>query len=286
MNNALSAHIYELEKFGDECVASGDCDKADSYYKDALNLILDDLDNFEDRMEDFLRITAKVREVHPLEEEPPLSAEESIAEMREGVDEAISNGNLRRASHLSFLLGQELETNGDKEGAESAYRQSVALARETGVADPELVLASFTSLARFLSPSLESVRLSAELTEMMCGRTRMGHLMRCAEARYTHALGTLELAEQDVSYLDESLVIARESIAKSHDSCQHELARNIGLRVAEILRSTGRDLEAEQWQAEADENFDPDIPWYDLEIPGHVHLWEIHLDLNAIKRDL
>lgn len=55
--------------------------------------------------------------------------------------------------------------------------------------------------------------------------------------------------------------------------------------VSEVLRCVGRDAEADRWQADADKY--EDWEWFmDQEIPGHIHLWDIGIDLSdRLKED-
>ena len=67
---------------------------------------------------------------------------DQAAELRAAADAAIETGDLARASHMSFGLGATLEELGDRDAAESAYRQAVVFARQVDAADPELMLAA------------------------------------------------------------------------------------------------------------------------------------------------
>lgn len=51
---------------------------------------------------------------------------------------------------------------------------------------------------------------------------------------------------------------------------------------AEVLRSVGRGAEAHHWQAEADKYEDWEM-FMEQQIPGHVHLWDIRIDVPSVE---
>ncbi|MBP2450942.1 hypothetical protein [Mycolicibacterium lutetiense] len=204
---------------------------------------------------------------------------ERATELRAAVETSMEEGDLAHASHMSFRLGETLEDLGDREGAESAYRHAVVLAREVDANDPELILAAFTSLIHFLSPAEESVALAQELAGYLIDRDDMYHPMRAADAAYHCAIAELNFAEVAPYRMDHAIDdIARPTIKVLDDICFHDKSQALQRHIADALRSVGRDAEADQWQADADKY--EDWEWFmEQEIPGHVHLWDIRIDM-------
>lgn len=204
-----------------------------------------------------------------------------IEKLRSAARESISMGDIAHASHMSFRLGEALERRGEREGAESAYRQSVVLSRQVGEDDPELMLAAFTSLFHFLAPSEESFSLAQEMAGNLINRDEMYHPMRAAEAAYHWAVTELAFAEVTPHRIDHVIEgIARTAIEALNDVCFHNIGQALQRRVAEALRRVGRGTEAEEWQAAADKYEDWDEAM-DQVIPGHVHLWDIRFSLSG-----
>jgi hypothetical protein len=186
--------------------------------------------------------------------QPPLStATHRAAELRSAVDESMETGNLAHASHLSFRHGETLEELEDQAGAESAYRRAVALAREVDVRDPELMLAAFSALIHFLSPSEESVALAQEMAANLIDREEMYHPMRAADAAYNWAIAELKFAEVTPHRVDHAIDgVTQQAIEMLDGVCFHDKSQTLQRLVAGVLRNTGRDVEAGQWQADAD----------------------------------
>lgn len=289
MNDRPHASAEELEQLGDEALTAEQSEQALQHYEaahellcEALNLVVDEDAEFElvsMIADDLIRIEEKAFDARSRCQPPPKSHEERAAELRAVVDEAMESGDLAHASHMSFRLGETLEDLGDNESAESAYRQAVVLAREVDARDPELVLAAFVSLIHFLSPSEESVALAQEMAEKLIDRKEMYHPMRAAEAAYHCAIAELRFAEVNPHRVDHAVdAITRPTITMLDDICLHDNTQALQRLAAEVLRSVGRDTEAIQWQAEADKYED----WSDFmeqQIPGHVHMWDIRVDV-------
>lgn len=205
---------------------------------------------------------------------------ERVDKFRAEVQESVESGDIAHASHTSFRLGGLLEKLGDREGAESAHRDAVVLARQVDGRDPELVLAAFTSLFHFLSPSEESITLAQEMAGHLINRDDIYHPMRAAEAAYHWAVAELAYAEVTPHRIDHVVEgIARTAIDALDDVCFHRIGQVLQQRVAEALRHVGRVGEADEWQAKASRyaNWDEDM---DQVIPGHVHLWDIRFALS------
>ncbi|MDH6194436.1 tetratricopeptide (TPR) repeat protein [Mycobacterium frederiksbergense] len=275
--------VEESERRGDRALCSGRLDEAADHYEEINNLILPLVDVVVDaetsaRFGEVLdRTRVKLLDIRRRLQPPAMRA----AELRAVMDESMEAGELAHASHLSFLLGGALEELDDLEGAESAYRRAVALAREVDASDPELMLAAFDSLINFLAPSEESVTLAQEMAANLIERREMYHPMRAAEAAYHWAVAELKFAEVAQHRVDHAIDgIARQAIEMLDGICFHGMTQALQRRVADVLRSAGRDVEADRWQADADKY--EDWEWFmDQEIPGHVHLWDIRGDLSA-----
>jgi hypothetical protein len=109
----------------------------------------------------------------------------------------------------------------------------------------------------------------------------MYHPMRAADAAYHWAVAELRFAEAAQHRVDHAIDgIARQAIEMLDGICFHDKSQALQRLVADVLRSAGRDVEADQWQADADKY--EDWEWFmEQEIPGHVHLWGIRMDLPA-----
>ncbi|MED5813444.1 hypothetical protein VST63_13865 [Mycolicibacterium sp. 050232] len=303
MNGQQQASAEELEELGDEALAAEQPEGALRHYDSAheslskaLNLAVDADADFEVVSmiaDDLMRITEKAFDarsrLHPRPEPhhqpPPISLEEKAAELRTTVDESMESGDLAHASHMSFRLGETLEDLNDLEGAESAYRQAVMLAREVDADDPELMLAAFSYLIHFLSPSEESVALAQEMAANLMDRKEMYHPMRASEAAYHCAIAELRFAEVNPDRVDHAIdTITRPTIGMLDDICLHDNSQALQRLAAELLRSVGRDSEADQWQAEAD-RYEDWSEFTEQQIPGHVHLWDIRFDLSGRASD-
>lgn len=121
----------------------------------------------------------------------------------------MGQGHIVHAAEVCIRLGEILTELGDLDGAESAYRQAVALARQVAIEG-----------------------------------------------------------------------IARQAIGMLDEICMHDLGQALQRHAADTLRCVGRDVEADQWQAEAD-TYEDWSAFMDQQIPGHVHLWDIRFDLSA-----
>lgn len=245
---------------------------------EALDLVLGDDADFEIISmitDDLSRVGGKAHDAWSRLQPPPKSLDERAAELRAVADNAMAEGDLAHASHMSFQLGEILEDLGEHENAESAYRHAVVLAREVDANDPELILAAFISLIHFLSPSEESVTLAQEMAGYLIDRRDMYHPMRAADAAYHCAIAELNFAEVAPHRLDHAIDgIARPAIHMLDEICFHDKSQELQRLVADVLRSVSRDEEADRWQADADAYEDWEM-FMDQEIPGHVHLWDI-----------
>lgn len=277
--------VNSLERLGDEALAAGKMSEALQRYDEANKVILagvvdKDVETSTKLADALIRIATKANDVRRELQPPPKSPAERAAELRAAADAAAETGNLSQASHMSFRLGETLEKLGDRQGAESAYREAVVLARQVDAADPELMLAAFCSLINFLAPSEESIALAAEMAGNLVDRDEMYHPMRAAEAAYHWAVAELKFAEVTPSRTDHVIDgIVRQAIEMLDDICFHGKSQALQRQVAAVLRTVGRGSEADQWQTEADKY--EDWKWFmDQEIPGHVHLWDIRIDLS------
>jgi tetratricopeptide (TPR) repeat protein len=263
MSEQPTVSAEELEQLGDEALSAEQLERALQHYGEARRLLCEALDlvlgedaDFEVISmitDDLSRVGEKAHDVWSRLQPPPKSHEEQAAELRAMVDVSMESGDLAHASHMSFRLGETLEDLGDLENAESAYRQAVVLAREVDASDPELMLAAFASLIHFLSPSEESVALAEEMAANLIDRKEMYHPMRAAEAAYHCAIAELEFAEVNPHRVDHAMdAIARPTIKMLDDICFHERSQALQRLAAEVLRGVGRDVEADQWQADAE----------------------------------
>lgn len=289
--NSVEA-MAELERRGDEAASAGDLDAALAYYEQARRCydvvidwdkqILDQVDSatFDLILNVLMRIQTKMQNVVEEMESSMQPPADPAAELRAAADEAMEEGDLAHASHMSFRLGEVLKESGDSGGAESALRKAVALARQVDAADPELMLAAFSSLIFFLAPSEESIALAAEMAKHLLNRDEMYHPMRAAETAWVWARAELEYAEVVPHRLDHVIDgIVGQALDMLDDICLHEVAQQLRHQVATALRTAGRQAEADEWCVEADkygiwERFS------DQQIPGHVHLWDIRYDTS------
>lgn len=289
MSQPASQSAEELERLGDTALAAGQLEQALDHYKQAHLLIFDafpaalvestELDAISTITDDLNRVGGKLRDLRRELQPPPKSNDEQAAELRAAVDTCMESGDLAGASHVSFRLGQTLERLDDQEGAESAFRHAVALAREVDASDPELLLAAFTFLIHFLSPSEESVALAQEMAHNLIERRNMYHPMRAADAAYHWAVVELNFAEVAQHRVDHAIDgITRQAIGMLTEVCSHGSVQALQRLVGEVLRGVGRGAEADQWQAEADK-YEDWSDFMDQEIPGHVHLWDVRFDL-------
>lgn len=274
--------VEERERLGDEALAAGRLDEALDHYEEVNNLIrplmdvVVEVETSTRLVEALNRTRAKLLDARGELLPPP----DHAAELRAAAEAAVETGDLARASHTSFRLGEALEESGDRDAAESAYRQAVVFARQVDAADPELMLAAFCSLINFLAPSEESIALAAEMAANLIERDEMYHPMRAAEAAYHWAVAELKFAEIIPSRADHVIDgIVRQAAEMLDDICLHEKSQALQRHVAAVLSTIGRGAEADEWQAEADRY--EDWEWFmDQQIPGHVHLWDIRIDLS------
>jgi hypothetical protein len=216
----------------------------------------------------------------------PVSAEElerlghEASTLRASIDRSVESGDLAYAAKVNIDLGDLLQEAGDRDGAESAYRQAVALSRQVDSAMPELTLWAFSALVNFLAPSQESIALGHEMATTLIERREMYHPMRAAEAAQCWAIAELAFAETVPGRVDHAVNdVARQAIEMLDGVCFHDKAQALQRHVAETLRRVGHDIEADYWQYEAD-RYEQWEMFMDQEIPGHVHLWDIRIDLS------
>lgn len=279
--------MSDFEHRGDEAVSAGCPDQAlalygqaERCYNDVIDWekpVLDQVDDvtFGLVLDSLRRIRTKMSTVVEQLESSTDSPADPVAELRAEADAAMEEGDLAHASHMSFRLGEELAESGDRGRAESAFRQAVALARQVDAADPELMLAAFSSLIDFLAPSEESIALASELANHLLNRDEMYHPMRAAEAVSVWAHAELEYAEVVPERLNHVIDgIVRQALDMLDDICFHEDAQQLRYEVARVLCTNGRQTEADEWCAEADK-FAAWERFPDQQIPGHVHLWDI-----------
>lgn len=206
---------------------------------------------------------------------PP--AEQRAAELQAEVTRFTESGRPDHAARMGLQLGELLDGLGDAEGAESAYRRAVALARQADATDPEAFLAAFAALSTFLTPSEESVALAHEAAQNLLNRDEMYHPMRAAEATHLLAVAELTAAEHAPDRVDHIIDgIVRPAMATADDACLHGIAQDLQRQVAALLHKLGRLDDAARWQAEAD-RYEPWEFFSEQEIPGHVHLWDIRM---------
>ena len=230
MNAQPQKSAEELEQLGDQALTAGQLKEALDHYDAARRLIFEAFDadlikvvDFEavSRITDDLsRVGQKARDVWRQLQPPPKPLDERAAELRATVDASTEAGDLAHASHMSFRLGETLEELDDQEGAESAYRRAVALAREVDASDPELMLWAFSALIEFLGPTAESVALANEMATNLINRDERYHPMRAAEAAHNWAIAELKFAEVTPHRVDHAIGgIAQKAIEMLDDVC-------------------------------------------------------------------
>ncbi len=117
--------------------------------------------------------------------------------------------------------------------------------------------------------------LAHEMASNLIERDEMYHPMRAADAANCWAIAELKFAEVETHRVDHAIDgIARPAIDMLDDICFHDKSQALQRLVADLLRSAGRDADADQWQADADKYEDWEM-FMEQEIPGHVHLWDI-----------
>lgn len=279
----LAEMVEEHERLGDTALFTGNLDEALDHYEAINNLIRPLADDAMDaetsaRVVDALNRT-RVKMLDARQKLLPPA--DKAAHLRAKAEEAVESGHIASASQVSIDLGDTLEELGDRDGAESAYRQAVALAREVDAAMPDLMLWAFRSLIDFLAPSEESIALAQEMAGNLVNRDEMYHPMRAAEAVEQWVLAELRFAAISPNRVDHVIGgIAQHAVTMLDDNCMHDKGQALQRQVAALLRTVGRDTEADHWQAEADQYEDWEY-FMDQEIPGHVHLWDIRIDLSG-----
>lgn len=195
------------------------------------------------------------------------------------IDDAAAAGELLVAAERAVKFGDVLDDLGELAQAETAYRRAVHFARELDAADPELLLLTFRSLIDFLPPSAETRALAGELVDKLA-RPKCHHPMRTAEAACCQAKAELSFVAVDPNALDAALDAVANAIRLCDEVCFHDRTQELQWLTAVWLRQAGREVEAEQWQAEADRYEEWD-PFSDQQIPGHVHLWDVRVSKSG-----
>jgi hypothetical protein len=189
---------------------------------------------------------------------------------------ASEEGDLVRAAYAACRLGEMREEMGDREEAESSYRQAVALTRMATEDAPDLMLTTFKALAMFLSPAEEALALAIEVTRAMLDRERRNPIREVGATELWCTID-LERAIIDPSRMDYVLDNVRVAIQAADESCLHEVARDLRLRASVALRMVGRIEEADEWQAEG-LMYQDWTSFPEQEIPGHFHAWDVRGD--------
>jgi tetratricopeptide (TPR) repeat protein len=291
MTEPMPLSADELERLGDEALAAGELQAALHHYSEARRLVFDmldpglmqgtDFDTVSEIADELSRISRKRDDLARATQPPPKPLEEQAADLRAAVDVSMEGGRIVHAAELCIDLGEILAELDDVDGAESAYRQAVALAREVDTAMPELMLWTFRRLIEFLAPSEESITLAQELAANLIEREEMYHPMRAGDAAFHWAVAELKFAEVARHRVDHAIEgVARQAIEMLDEICMHDSGQALQRHVADTLRCVGRDVEADQWQAEADK-YEDWSAFMEQQIPGHVHLWDIRIDLSA-----
>lgn len=282
----MSALAKDLELRGDEALAAGDDERAIELWWEALDAFLaeseaghgDDTAQPDQLLQHVTRLTEKIYEAQRNREPEPDPPTDPTM-LQAAVAAALEAGELILAAQECAALARAHTELADPDGAESALRQAVALARDVDAADPELTLWAFSSLVDFLSPSEESVALAQEMAATLIERTDMWHPMRAAEAATHWALAELAFAEVAPHRVDHAVdLVARRAVTMLDEVCFHDQGQELRRRVAHLLRSVDRHADADTWQADADRYEDWSVDM-DQQIPGHVHLWDIRYDL-------
>lgn len=289
MNTLAPTSVDEFELLGDEARSAGQWEQALDHYERAEGLVFErfdlamrqpgDLDEVVRTADVLNRVVRKVCEAMHALQPPPPSAAERVAELRAALEWSVESGYLAHAAGVAVDLGSALAELDDRDGAESAYRQAVAFARQVDADQPDLMLWAFRSLIDFLAPSEESITLAEEMADNLIDRREMFHPMRAAEAAYHWAVAELrftEVAQHRVEHAVDG--IARRAVEALDCVCLHDMSQALQYQVADVLGRLGRDAEADLWQAEADKYGDCS-EFMENQIPGHVHLWDIHIDV-------
>ncbi|MEW2483334.1 hypothetical protein AB0876_27480 [Mycobacterium sp. NPDC049093] len=285
----------ELEQLGDEALAAGELEAALHHYSEARKLVFDmldpaliqgsDFDTVSEIADELSRISTKRDDLVRTTQPPPKPLDEQAADLRAAVDASMERGHIVHAAERCIDLGDILTELDDLDGAESAYRQAVALARQVDADMPELMLWTFRKLIEFLAPSEESITLAQELAANLIERDEMYHPMRAADAAFHWAVAELRFATVAHHRVDHTIEgIARQAIGMLDEICMHDLGQALQRHAADTLRCVGRDVEADQWQADAD-RYEDWSAFMDQQIPGHIHLWDIRLDASARAGD-
>lgn len=279
---ALTADaVEESERLGDRALCAGNLGEAVDHYEQVNKLILPLADVVVDDqtaarfVEVLNRTRLKLLDIRRRMQPPDVR----VAELHAAVDKSTESGNIAYACQASIELGEVLEELDDRDGAESAYRQAVALARLVDADMPELMLWAFRPLVDFLAPSEESVALAQEMAANLIERDEMYHPMRAADAAFYWAVAELKFAEATPHRVDHAIDgITRRAIEMLDEICFHDKGQILQRLAADVLGSVGRNVEADHWRAQADQYEDWEM-FMEQQIPGHVHLWDIRFDL-------
>ncbi len=269
----------DLERQGDAAREDGDVGAALEYYKQACSLLYVEAQNaYTDETFDALgRVSAKYIE---LDKPLMLPADQACEVVADEMARATEEGDLVRAAYAACRLGEIQEEMGDREEAESSYRQAVALTRMATEDAPDLMLKTFKALAMFLSPAQEALALAFEVTQAMLER-EMRNPIRDVGAAELWCIVELERAIIDPSRMDYVLNNVRVAINAADDACIHETARGLRLRASVALRMVGRIEEADEWQAEG-LRYQDWTTFPEQEIPGHFHAWDVRGDKREV----
>src|ERR1043165_9491519 len=138
MTEPMPLSADELERLGDDALAAGELQAALNHYSEARRLVFDmldpglvqgtDFDTVSEIADELSRISRKRDDLARATQPPPKPLEEQAADLRAAVDVSMEDGRIVHAAELCIDLGEILAELDDVDGAESAYRQAVALA--------------------------------------------------------------------------------------------------------------------------------------------------------------
>ena len=179
-----------------------------------------------------------------------ISGSDRAAELRARIEADVASGDLAMVSTWHEGLGDVLAEQGDREGAESAYRQAVAVAREIGPDDGFAgfqLMWAFRKLIHFLAPSEEAVQLGAEVLVILTSSDEEICDTYVAEAASVWATASLRFAELQPDHLDKAIGSAKQAIEMwNRYSCFGDHVAALQAQVAKTLRVLGRGAETVQ----------------------------------------
>jgi len=191
-------------------------------------------------------------------------------ELRAGITDALSDGDIARAGMGCVTLASALMDADATSEAEQALREGIAYIRIGADTHPTITsdLASvaemlYRDLATLLLPSPEAWSLTSELVTML-------------SERHAHPIDLLEALalraeiEIQAGTIDDAITATTQATAQAESICFHDVSFELERKMSDRLRRDGRTSEADEWTLRARARLDEFVP-------GHTHLWDIRM---------